>query len=46
MANELCAANLQQGWTDPAAMAKSRAGRQTLGELFNLCATPSNTYEA
>jgi len=45
VANELCVSNLQQGWTDLSALAKSRAGRQTLGAAFNLCATPSNTYE-
>jgi len=45
VANDLCVTNIQQGWTDLSAMAKSRSGRKTLGAVFNLCSTPSNTYE-
>merc|ERR1719378_10496 len=44
--SDLCVSNIQKGWSDIGAMAESSEGRAFLGEVFNLCNTPSNAYEA
>jgi len=44
--SDLCVSNIQKGWSDIGSMAESSEGRAFLGEVFNLCNTPSNAYEA